>query len=85
MQGYVSRVFTAVQQGSVVDLQKLLSCKRYALAKDKTGQTPLLRAIMDVKRDVILFLIGEFPATAADMDNVSARIYSFGRRRISVL
>ncbi|XP_041367616.1 uncharacterized protein LOC121382159 isoform X2 [Gigantopelta aegis] len=79
IQGYVNRVFLAVQQGSVTDLQKLLSCKKYALAKDKTGQTPLLRAIMEGKRDVLLFLISEFPATVTDTDSLQRSSLHYAR------
>ena len=70
-QAYVSRVFRAVEEGNQPDLQRLLSCKKYAQGRDPCGRTPLLRALALGHRDHVIHLTLQCPATVPLADSVS--------------
>ena len=67
----MSRVFRAVEEGNQPDLQRLLSCKKYALGRDLCGRTPLLKALALGHRDLVIHLTLECPMTVPLADNVS--------------
>nr|KAG5706553.1 hypothetical protein BaRGS_028724 [Batillaria attramentaria] len=58
---YVARVFRAVEDGNQVDLQRLLSCRKYAQGRDRCGRTPLLKAILMGQRELVIHLSLQCP------------------------
>ncbi|XP_035829763.1 uncharacterized protein LOC101849275 [Aplysia californica] len=57
IQLYVKRVFRAVDEGNHDDLQKLVSCKKYAAGRDVCGRTPLLKAILQRRRGLVMKMV----------------------------
>ncbi|KAK6180377.1 hypothetical protein SNE40_012545 [Patella caerulea] len=70
IQTYVRRLFQAIEEGIIDDLKKLLSCGKYAAAKDKAGRTPLLRAILRHEKDMVLYLVEEHDFVVNETDNL---------------
>ncbi|XP_062571871.1 uncharacterized protein LOC134233834 [Saccostrea cucullata] len=79
IQAYVKRIFQAVDEGSVEDIKKLLSCKRYANVRDKCGRSLLHRAILKKQKPVISFLLEECPnhVTTGDTLDFTPLHYSY--------
>ncbi|XP_071118626.1 uncharacterized protein [Haliotis cracherodii] len=70
IQTYVRRVFTAVEDDAIDDLKKLLSCQKYANARDKCGRTSLLKAILLRQRDATLMLARDCSFIVNTPDNL---------------
>lgn len=66
----MKRVFQAVDDGSLEDLKKLLSCKRYANVRDRCGRSLLHRAILKKHKPLISFLLDECAGHVALGDTV---------------
>ena len=72
----MSRVFRAVEEGNQQDLQRLLSCKKYAQGRDPCGRTPLLKALCLGQRDLVIHLTLQCPVTVPLADNVRLTLSS---------
>ena len=70
-QAYVRRVFQSVDDGSLNDLKKLLSCKRYGDIRDRCGRTVLHRAILKQQENMVTFILEDFPEIVNFRDSVS--------------
>ncbi|ESO94574.1 hypothetical protein LOTGIDRAFT_232377 [Lottia gigantea] len=70
VQKYCRRIFQAVEEDMIDDLQKLLSCKKYAGAKEKCGKTILLKALMFKRREMVLYIIRNFDFIINECDNL---------------
>ncbi|KAL5005264.1 hypothetical protein ScPMuIL_018720 [Solemya velum] len=60
IQDYTARVFKAVDDGNIDDVKKLLSCKRYANARDKCGQSIHHHAVVTKNKAMVLYLAEGF-------------------------
>lgn len=69
-QAYVKRIYQAVNEGSVEDIKKLLSCKRYASVRDRCGRTLLHQAILKQQIPVVSYLLEECPGHVTLGDTV---------------
>ncbi|XP_076443630.1 uncharacterized protein LOC143282063 [Babylonia areolata] len=70
IQAYVARVFRAVEENNQSDLQRLLSCKKYAQGRDRCGRTPLLKALMLGHRDLVIHLTLQCPSCVPHADSL---------------
>lgn len=78
IQAYVKRVFQAVDDGSLEDLKKLLSCKRYANVRDRCGRSLLHRAILKKHKPLISFLLDECAGHVALGDTLDRTPLHYG-------
>lgn len=69
----MKRIFQAVDEGSLDDVKKLLSCKRYCNVRDRCGRTLLHRAILKKQKALVKFLLGECPTHVTTGDTVRSR------------
>lgn len=70
IQAYVRRVFQSVDDGSLNDLKKLLSCKRYGDIRDRCGRTVLHRAILKQQENMVTFILEDFPEIVNSRDSL---------------
>lgn len=64
----------AVDEGSIEDIKKLLSCTKYTNVRDACGRTLLHRALLRQQRDTVLHLLEECPHNLSIGDNVRIKI-----------
>ena len=70
IQARVKRIFSAVEEGAIEEVKKLLSCKKYSNVRDKCGRTLLHRCILRQQTEMLQCLLETCPQHINTGDNM---------------
>lgn len=70
IQARVKRIFSAVEEGTIEEVKKLLSCKKYSNVRDRCGRTLLHRCILRKQTEMLQYLLETCPQNVNTGDNM---------------
>ena len=70
IQACVKRIFSAVEEGAIEEVKKLLSCKKYSNVRDRCGRTLLHRCILRQQTEMLQCLLETCPQHINTGDNM---------------
>lgn len=76
---YVRRIYTAIEDGNIEDVRKLLSCKKYSNVRDRCGRSLLHKALLRRKKEIVQYLMEDCSHIFNLGDSVSTALSIFSK------